>query len=122
MVEKLIKVRHLKQYVHNKQAKKDGTKSSSAQAPASSIAPKAIINYIHGSPIDDKHNFRRKRQRFFRMATVREQISPVQHIFTKGSVHLINNTITFPSTDVNWVLQSHEDTLILTLGVGGFKV
>ena len=122
MVEKLIKVRHLKQYVHNKQAKKDGTKSSSAQAPASSIAPKAIINYIHGSPIDDKHNFRRKRQRFFRMATVREQISPLQHIFTKGSVHLINNTITFPSTDVNRVLQSHEDTLILTLGVGGFKV
>ena len=34
----------------------------------------------------------------------------------------INDTITFPPIYVNWVLQPHEDALILILGVCGFDV
>ena len=34
----------------------------------------------------------------------------------------INDTITFPPVDVNWVLQLHENALVLTLGEGGFEV
>ena len=34
----------------------------------------------------------------------------------------VDDTITFPPVDVNRVLQSHEDVLILTLRVCGFDV
>ena len=37
-------------------------------------------------------------------------------------MHPIDETITFSLIDVNRVLQLHEDTLILTLGVGGFDM
>ena len=42
--------------------------------------------------------------------------------FVERSVRSVDCTITFPPINVNWVLQLHEDTLILTLGVGGFNV
>ena len=34
----------------------------------------------------------------------------------------IDGTITFPPIGVNRVLQSHEDALVLTLGIGRFDV
>ena len=37
-------------------------------------------------------------------------------------MRLIDGTVTFPLIDVNWVLQPHEDALVLTLGVGEFDV
>ena len=37
-------------------------------------------------------------------------------------MHPIDDTIIFPSIDVNRVLQPHEEVLILTLEVGGFDV
>lgn len=55
-------------------------------------------------------------------ASVRERISFVQCTFAEGSVHSIDDTITFSPIDVNRVFQLHEDALILTLGVGGFNM
>ena len=86
---------------------------AAAQAPASLTTPKAIINYIHRGPIDDKYNFRWQRRRLLNAASIREQISSVQGTFAEGSVHPVNDTITFPPIDVDQVLQTHEDTLIL---------
>ena len=37
-------------------------------------------------------------------------------------MHPIDGTITFLPINANWVLQPHEDTLILTLGINGFDV
>ena len=34
----------------------------------------------------------------------------------------INGVITFPPVDPNWVLQPHEDPLILKLGISDFDV
>ncbi|XP_034686675.1 uncharacterized protein LOC117915221 [Vitis riparia] len=56
------------------------------------------------------------------MASIRERINSIKRTFIEGSVHSIDDTITFPPIDVNRVLQSHEDALILTLGVGGFDM
>ena len=56
------------------------------------------------------------------MTSIRKQISSVYGTCVEGSVHPINDTITFPPIDVNWVLQPHEDALILTHGVGRLDV
>lgn len=92
------------------------------QAPASPETPKVVINYIHRGLIDDKHNSKRQRRRLLRKAFVRERINSVQCAFVERSAGPVNDTIIFSSIDVNWVLQSYEDALILTFGVGGFDM
>ena len=32
-------------------------------APTTSATPRVVINYIHGGPVDEEYNFKRKRQR-----------------------------------------------------------
>lgn len=58
-VEKLIKVGHLKQYV----CILDGQDEveTTEWAPPSLAVPRAVINYIHGGPVDDKYQSRRQR-------------------------------------------------------------
>ena len=43
-------------------------------------------------------------------------------MFVEGSVHPVDDTITFPPINVNWVLQPHEDAFVLTLRVGRLDV
>ena len=121
-MEKLIKVGHLKEYVRITNEQREKTLEISIQALTSLIAPRAIINYIHRGPIDDKHSSRQQRRRLLRATFVKEWINSVQHIFVKGSVHLVDNIITFLPIDVNHVLQPHENSLILALRVGGFDM
>ena len=92
------------------------------QTPASLVAPRVVINYIHGGPLDDIHSFKCQRQRLLRAAFVRERVNSVQRNFTEGSVCPIDDIVTFPLVDSNRVLQAHEDALVLTLGVGSFDV
>ncbi|KAL6313355.1 hypothetical protein AAG906_001066 [Vitis piasezkii] len=82
------------------------TQEVAVQAPVSLIAPRVVINYIHGGP-----------QRLLRAASVRERVNSVQRNFTEGSVRPIDDIVTFPLVDSNRVLQPHEDALVLTLGV-----
>ena len=91
-------------------------------APITSTAPKVVINYIHGGTIDEKYNSKRKKQRLLYAASVQEQVISIQPGLPPGGTHLIDGVITFPPVDHNWVLQPHEDALILTLGTNDFDV
>lgn len=86
------------------------------------MIPKVIINYIHGGPLDEEYNWKRKKQRLLRAATVWEHISSIRLGLASGSTHPIDGVILFPPVDPAWVIQSHRDTLILTLGIGDFDV
>lgn len=86
------------------------------------MTPRVVINYIHGDPADEKYNFKRKRQRLLRTASVRKRISFVQHDLPDGKMYPIDDTITFLLINANCVLQPHEDTLIPILGISGFNV
>ncbi|KAL6316682.1 hypothetical protein AAG906_019598 [Vitis piasezkii] len=67
MVEDLLKAGHLKQYVRTTPK---GEGSSHGRGPRASAAPvRAVINYIHGGPLDDEYSSKRKRQRSLRAAT-----------------------------------------------------
>ena len=52
----------------------------------------------------------------------KERVNSIQRNFSEGSVHPIDGIVIFPPIDAKWVLQLHEDALVLTLGVGGFDV
>ena len=98
------------------------TPEVAVQALASSTSPIIVINYIHGGPIDDKHNSRRQRQRLLCAVSIRKHISFVLYTFAEGSVSPIDDIVTFSPINVNWVLQLHEDALILKPGVSGFDI
>lgn len=55
-------------------------------------------------------------------ATVKERVNIVQCTFIAKSVHSVDDPITFPLINPNWVIPSHEDVLVLTVGLSGFDV
>ncbi|KAL6319869.1 hypothetical protein AAG906_036939 [Vitis piasezkii] len=67
-----------------------------------SIAPRVIINYIHGGPLDEEYDSKRKRQRLL--------------------ARPINGTIIFPPINPIQILQPHRDSLILSLGIRDFDL
>ena len=72
--------------------------------------------------MDDEYSSKRKRQKLLRVATVREQVSPIWPGLTSGSIPPIDGTIVFPAVDPAQMLSPHQDALILTLRVGDFDV
>lgn len=56
------------------------------------------------------------------LATVKERVNIVQCTFIAKSVQSVDDPITFPLINPNWVIPSHEDALVLTVGLNGFDV
>ena len=84
LVERLIKAGHLKQYVRTSEGQREMTRDLATQAPTTSTTPRDVINYIHGGPVDEKYNSKHKRQRLLRVASVRKQVSSIQHSLLGG--------------------------------------
>ncbi|RVW78934.1 hypothetical protein CK203_052341 [Vitis vinifera] len=68
LVERLIRARHLKQYVHTTGGQRETTRDLVVQALTTTATPRVVINYIHEGPAEDKYNSKWKRQRLLRVA------------------------------------------------------
>ena len=53
LVEKLIRARHLKQYVRLGAKDKETSRNQAFATPLALVAHRAVINYIHGGPLDE---------------------------------------------------------------------
>ncbi|KAL6329714.1 hypothetical protein AAG906_035362 [Vitis piasezkii] len=73
-------------------AKRDHSKKCT---PKTLIAPKAIINYIHGGPLDEEYNSKRKRQKLLKAASVCEHVNTIRPGVIDGSAQPIDGTIVF---------------------------
>ena len=120
LVERLIKAEHLKQYLRSEARVRDTPRNRNSETPRTLVTPKAIINYIHRGPLDEKYNSKRKRQRLLRVASVR--VNSIRPGVTDGSAQSIDGTIIFPLVDPTRILQPHRDALILSLGMRDFDV
>ena len=92
------------------------------RTPVLLIAQHVVINYIDGGSKNDKYQFKQQRIRMIKIAMIREQVNMVQCTFILESAQPIDEPISFPSVSLNWDIVSHEDALVLTLGVSGFSV
>ena len=122
LVEKLIRARHLKQYVHSEEKCGKVSRNPATTTLTTLAAPRAIINYIYEGPVDEKYNSKQNRKRLLRATSIREQVSSIQLGFPPRGTRPIDGVITFPPVDPNRVLQPHEDALILTLRISDFDV
>ena len=107
LVERLIKVRHLKQYVRSKARVGDTSRSRDSGTSRALVAPRDVINYIHGGPLDEEYDSKWKRQRLLRAASIRERVNSIRPGLTDGNARLIDGTIIFPLVDPTRILQSH---------------
>ena len=122
LVERLIKAGHLKQYVRSKAKGGETSYSRTSGTPKALIAPRAVINYIHGGPLDEEYDSKRKRQKLLWVASVCKCINSIWPGLTGGRAHPIDGTIIFPPVDPTRILQPHCDALILSFGIGDFDV
>ena len=122
LVKKLTRAGHLKQYIRSDARGRDASQNHNSRTPRVPTAPKAIINYINGGPLDEEYDSKRKRQRLLRAASVRERVNSIRLGITGGGPRPIDETIIFPSVDLTRILQPHRDTLILSLEMGDFDV
>ena len=56
LVERLIKAGHLKQYVRSEARVGDTSRSCDSETSSALVAPRAVINYIHGEPLDEEYD------------------------------------------------------------------
>ncbi|RVW21303.1 hypothetical protein CK203_110085 [Vitis vinifera] len=63
----------------------ESSRDHGPRAPTALV--RAVIDYIHGGPLDEEYNSRRKRQRLLRAAIVREHKSSIRPGLASGSVH-----------------------------------
>ncbi|XP_034707722.1 uncharacterized protein LOC117930990 [Vitis riparia] len=56
LVEKLIRAGHLKQYLRSDARGRDASRNHNFGTPRLLAAPKAIINYINGDPLDEEYD------------------------------------------------------------------
>ncbi|RVW65723.1 hypothetical protein CK203_057696 [Vitis vinifera] len=78
LVEMLIKVGHLKQYLRSDARVRDASRNHNSGTPRIPAAPKAIINYIHGGSLDKEYDSKRKRQRLLRAASIHERVNSIR--------------------------------------------
>ncbi|XP_034707008.1 uncharacterized protein LOC117930459 [Vitis riparia] len=56
LVEKLIRAKHLKQYIRSGARRGETSRSQASGAPSSPIVPRVVINYIHGGLLDEEYD------------------------------------------------------------------
>lgn len=122
LVKKLIKVRHLKQYVEIVGGHEEITCKALERTFASHVAHQAVINYIYVGPIDDKYHSKRERRRMLHVAIVREWVNTIQCTFTVENVRPVDGPTTFLPINPNRVILLHNNALVLTLGLDRFYV
>ena len=62
LVERLIRVMHLKQYIRSNERRRGTTQDPAIQVPSTTSTLRAIINYIHGGLIGKKYNSKQKKK------------------------------------------------------------
>lgn len=122
LVEKLMRAGYLRQYILSEGKNEESSQNPITTAPATFAPLRVVINYIHGGPLDEEYNSKRKRQRLLRAASMREQVSSIRPGLTCRSIRPIDGTITFPLVDSYRIVQPHRNALILTLRVNDFDV
>ncbi|RVW15553.1 hypothetical protein CK203_077737 [Vitis vinifera] len=104
LVKRLIKARHLKQYLRSNARGRDASRNHNSGAPRAPAAPKAVINYINRGPSNEKYDFKRKRQKLLRAALVRRacQLHPAKDNWEGPLPHRWNNhfPISRPHPDI----------------------
>ena len=124
LVEKLIRVGHLKRYIREST---HGTETAlvvdkvivGVEHP---FEPRPAINFILGGPTDDQYQSKLQRRNILRAASVRARINTISTPESSATIQLFDGPISFPPLNLTRVITPHYDALVLTLCINNFDV
>ena len=73
-------------------------------------------------PTDDQYHSKRQHKKLIRAATVKARVNAFHTGSSEGEAEPIDGPISFPSVNLNRVIMSYYDALVLTLCINGFDV
>ena len=124
MVERLIRVGHLRRYVRETAR---GAKAALAVERIAANAellpePRPTINYILSGPTDDHYQSKHQNKWLLRAATVTARVNTIHVLDSSTAVQPIDDPISFPLVNLSRVITPHHDALVLTLCINDFDV
>ena len=106
MVEKLIKVGHLKRYIREVDRGEESAPIVERITTGMTAPPESrpAINYILGGPFDDQYQLKNQQKMLLRATTVKARVNTVHTGGGKEETKLIDSPISFPPVNPNRVI------------------
>ena len=122
MVEKFIKVGHLRRYVKEPDyGMESGQATDKITASVTTpTEPIPVINYILGSLYDDQYRSKHQQNKLLRAATVKDKVNVIQGEGRREENKPTYGLISFPPVNSNRIIVPHY--MVLTLCINGFNV
>ena len=122
MVEKLIRIGHLRRYIRETVYVAEATPTVERIAVGVKLPPepRPTINYILGGLTDDQYQSKRQKKRLLLAATIRARINTIHAPDSSIVVKSIDDPISFPPINPSRVIIPHHDALVLTLCIDDF--
>ena len=123
-MENLIKAGHLKRYIRELDHRVESEQAADRITVDATVPSKSrpTIHYILGGSSNYQYQSKRQQKKILRAATVKAKVNSIhaegKHEVTKP----IDGLISFPPVNLNRVIMTHYDTLVLTLCINGFDV
>ena len=86
------------------------------------LEPRLAINYILGGSLDDQYQSKRQQKKRLRETTVKSRVNVVHRSDSREETKPIDYPISFPTINLNRVIMSHYDAIVLTLCINCFDV
>ena len=124
MVEKLIRVNHLRRYIRETVCVAEATPAVERIAVGAELPsePRPTMNYILSGPVDYQYQSKRQKKRLLHTSTVRTQINTIHAPDSSRAIQPIDDPISVPPINPSRVIIPHHDELVLTLCINDFDV
>ena len=124
LVEKLIRVGHLRRYIRELTHEIETTLAvdraiTAAEHPSE---PQPTINFILRGPTDDQYLSKRRRRKMLSAASVRARINTINTPKSGAAIQTVDGPISFPPINLTRVITPHYDALVLTLCINNFDL
>ena len=124
MVEKLIRVGHLRRYVWEMVRGVEASPAIERIAASSELPPepRPTINYILGDLADDQYQSKSQNKRLLLATTIRARVNVIHIPDSSRAIQPIDDHISFPPVNPSRVITPHHDALVLTVCINDFDV
>ena len=124
MVERLIKVEHLRRYVREVDRGAESRPPAYRITSSTAVPSKSrlAINYKLGGPSNDQYQSKHQQKKLLRVATVKARVNSIHTRGSRKETKPIDGPISFPPVNQNRVIMPHYDALVLILCISSFDV
>ena len=124
MVEKLIKVGHLRRYIREPDHGVESRQAADRITTGATflLESKPAIKYILGGTYDDQYQLKHQQRRLLRASIAKARVNIIHVEGKHEKTKPIDGPISFPPVNPNKIIVPHYDALVLTLSINGFDV